>query len=218
VSVFADAPVLPEERLVIWRALFPIFRGAAWLLAPWRIEGAERIPATGGYILVSNHINWKDPPWLEFALGHAIRFMAKHELFEVPVMGFALRAIGAFPVRRGEADRGALQMALRVLEAGQPVGFFPEGHRSESGALIRAHPGVALIARRSDAPIVPLAVTGTRAARLGRFWRRDIAFRIGEPFRASELGVVGNDAQALADAIMRRIAAELPPEMRGVYG
>ena len=157
-NVFADAPVLPEERLVIWRALFPLFRGAAWLLAPWRIEGAERIPTTGGYILVSNHINWKDPPWLEFALGHAIRFMAKHELFEVPVIGFALRAIGAFPVRRGEADRGALQMALRVLEAGQPVGFFPEGHRSESGALIRGHPGVALIARRSDG-------NQTRAAR-----------------------------------------------------
>ena len=215
--MLVEAPVLPEERLVIWRTLFPLFRAAARFLAPWRIEGADRIPASGGYILVSNHINWKDPPWIEFALGHAIRFMAKSELFEIPVMGFALRAIGAFPVRRGQADRGALQMALRVLEAGRPVGFFPEGHRSENGALIRAHPGIGLIARRSRAPVVPLAVTGTKRARLGRFWRADIVFRIGEPFRTSDLDVAADDTQGLSDEIMRRVAVLLPPEMRGVY-
>ena len=215
--MLVEAPVLPEERLVIWRTLFPLFRAAARFLAPWHIEGADRIPASGGYILVSNHINWKDPPWIEFALGHAIRFMAKSELFEIPVMGFALRAIGAFPVRRGQADRGALQMALRVLEAGLPVGFFPEGHRSENGALIRAHPGIGLIARRSRAPVVPLAVTGTKRARLGRFWRADIVFRIGEPFRTSDLGVAADDTQGLSDEIMRRVAVLLPPEMRGVY-
>ena len=216
-NLFADAPVLPEERLVIWRALFPLFRGAAWLLAPWRIEGAERIPATGGYILVSNHINWKDPPWIEFALGRAIRYMGKRELFETPVIGFALRAIGAFPVRRGEVDRGALQMALAVIAAGQPLGFFPEGHRSESGQLIRGRPGIAYVAQHSGAPIVPLAVSGTRRARLGAFWRRDILFSVGPPFRASDLGATPNDQQAVADAIMRRVAALLPPEQRGVY-
>lgn len=216
-AMFADAPVLPEERLVIWRTLFPLFRAVARFLAPWRLEGAERIPTTGGYILVSNHVNWKDPPWIEFALGHAIRFMGKRELFEVPVIGFALRAIGAFPVRRGEPDRAALRMALRALAAGRPVGFFPEGHRSESGALIRGHAGIALVARAADAPIVPLGVIGTPRARLGRIWRRDILLRVGEPFRVSDLGVDTSDAQAISDAIMRRLAALLPPEMRGFY-
>ena len=216
-SAFAGTPTLPEERLVLWRTLFPLFRALARFLAPWTLEGAERIPERGGYILVSNHINWKDPPWIEFALGHAIRFMAKRELFQIPVMGFALRAIGAFPVRRGEADRAALQMALKVLEAGHPAGFFPEGHRSESGALIRGHPGIALIARRSNAVIVPIAVIGTPRARLGAFWRRDILLRVGEPFHAADLGVQMADAQGLADAIMRRVAEMLPPEMRGVY-
>ena len=185
-------------------------------LAPWRLEGGGNVPRTGGYILVSNHINWKDPPWIEFALSRAIRYMGKRELFEVPVVGYVLRAIGAFPVRRGEADRGALQMALAVVKAGQPLGFFPEGHRSESGQLIRARPGVAYVAQASNAPIVPLAVTGTRGAKLGAFWRRDIVLRVGTPFRASELGIA-NDPQALADAIMRRVAALLPPEQRGVY-
>jgi len=210
-------PVLPEARLWIWRIGFPIVRALAAFLAPWRLEGAENIPRSGGYILVANHINWKDPPWIEFAVGHAIRYMGKRELFETPIVGFLLRAIGAFPVRRGEADRGALQMALAVVAAGQPLGFFPEGHRSESGELIRGRPGVAYVAQRSGAPIIPLAVSGTRRARLGAFWRRDILMRVGEPFRANDLGVAPEDAQAVTDAIMRRLAALLPPEQRGVY-
>jgi len=217
VTVFAGTPVLPEERLWLWRIGFPIVRALAAFLAPWRLEGGENIPRTGGYILVANHINWKDPPWIEFALGHAIRYMGKRELFETPVIGFLLRAIGAFPVRRGEADRGALRMALNVIAAGQPLGFFAEGHRSESGQLIRGHPGVAYVAQRSGAPLVPLAVIGTKRARLGAFWRRDILIRVGEPFRSSDLAVKADDAQAVTDAIMRRVAALMPPEQRGVY-
>ena len=216
-TVFAGMPVLPEERLWVWRIGFPIVRAVAAFLAPWHLEGAEHIPRSGGYILVANHINWKDPPWIEFALGHAIRYMGKRELFETPVVGFLLRAIGAFPVRRGEADRGALRMALNVIAAGQPLGFFAEGHRSESGQLIRGHPGVAYVAQRSNAPIIPLAVSGTRRARLGAFRRRDIVIRIGEPFRAADLAVKADDAQAVTDAIMRRVAALMPPEQRGVY-
>jgi 1-acyl-sn-glycerol-3-phosphate acyltransferase len=143
--------------------------------------------------------------------------MGKRELFETPLIGFLLRGIGAFPVRRGEADRAALRMALNVIAAGQPLGFFAEGHRSESGQLIRGHPGVAYVAQRSGAPIVPLAVSGTRRARLGAFWRRDILIRAGKPFRVADLDVKLGDQQAVADAIMRRVAALLPPEQRGVY-
>ena len=216
-TVFAGTPVLPEEKLWIWRLGFPPVRALAAFLAPWRLEGAENIPRSGGYILVANHINWKDPPWIEFALGRAIRYMGKTELFETPVIGFLLRAIGAFPVRRGEGDRRALQIALAVVAAGQPLGLFVEGHRSESGQLIRGRPGAAYIAHRSGAPIIPLAVSGTRGARLGKFWRRDIIIRVGPPFRASDLEVKSDDQQALVDAIMRRIAVLMPPEQRGVY-
>jgi len=217
VTVFAEAPTLPQERLWLWRLGFPIVRALAGFLCPWRLEGAVNVPPSGAFILVSNHINWKDPPWMEFALGRAIRYMAKRELFEVPVIGYVLRGIGAFPVRRGEADRGALQMALAVLAAGQPLGFFPEGHRSESGQLLRARPGVAYIAQHSTATIIPFAVTGSKQARLGRFWRRDIVFRVGAPFQVNELGLSSDDPQAIADGIMRRVAQMLPPEMRGAY-
>ena len=213
----AGASVLPEERLWLWRIGFPIVRALAAFLVPWRLEGKENIPRSGGYILVANHINWKDPPWIEFALGRAIRYMGKQELFETPVVGFVLREIGAFPVRRGEVDRRALHVALAVLAAGQPLGLFAEGHRSESGQLIRGRPGVAYVAQRSGAPIIPLAVSGTREARLGAFWRRDIVIRVGPPFRASDLDGNPDDPQALADAIMRRVAVLMPPEQRGVY-
>jgi 1-acyl-sn-glycerol-3-phosphate acyltransferase len=217
VTSFAGTPVLPEDRLWLWRLLFPTVRALAAFLAPWRLEGAENIPRSGGYILVANHINWKDPPWIEFATGRAIRYMGKRELFETPVIGYVLRAIGAFPVRRGEVDRGALRIALAVLAAGQPLGFFAEGHRSESGQLIRGRPGVAYVAQRSGAPMIPLAVSGTRRARLGAFWRRDILIRVGPQFHAADLDANLDDQQALADAIMRRVAALLPPEQRGVY-
>jgi 1-acyl-sn-glycerol-3-phosphate acyltransferase len=216
VSALADTPVLPEDRLWLWRIGFPPVRALAGFLCPWKLEGGERIPRTGGYILVANHVNWKDPPWIEFALGHAIRYMGKRELFEVPVIGFVLRGIGAFPVRRGEVDRAALHMAESVIEAGQPLGFFPEGHRSESGALIRGRSGVGHVALRTNAPIILIGVIGTKRARLGAFWRRDILLRVGEPFRARDLGLAG-DAQAVTEAIMRRLAALLPPQMRGIY-
>jgi hypothetical protein len=104
-----------------------------------------------------------------------------------------------------------------VIAAGQPLGFFAEGHRSESGQLIRGHPGVAYIAQRSNAPIIPLAVIGTKRARLGAFWRCDILIRVGEPFRAADLAVNADDPQAVTDSIMRRVAALMPEEQRGVY-
>ena len=151
------------------------------------------------------------------ALGRAIRYMAKRELFAVPVLGFTLRGIGCFPVRRGAADRAALAQALAVLAAGQPLGFFPEGHRSESGRMIRAHTGISYLAQKSGAPIVPVAVMGTRDSRIGRFWRRDILLRVGDPFQVRDLDADAEDAQSMADAIMRRVAALLPASLRGVY-
>ena len=96
---------------------------------PWRLEGKENIPRSGGYILVANHINWKDPPWIEFALGRAIRYMGKQELFDTPVVGFVLREIGAFPVRRGEVDRRALHVALAVSRQASRWTFAKDSQR-----------------------------------------------------------------------------------------
>ncbi len=209
-------PDLPSERLWVWQIGFPPVRALALLLAPIRVEGRENVPARGPFILVSNHISWYDPPAIEFALGLPIRYMAKVELFRVPLIGGILYAIGNFPVRRGEADRGALETALRVLAAGQPLGFFPEGTRSRDGGLRRAKPGVAFLARRSGAPLVPLAIRGTPRAGFPVLPRGRIVVRVGEPFGLADLGAVGDD-QEVAHAIMRRVASLLPYEMRGAY-
>lgn len=210
-------PDSPRDRLWLWRLGFPPVRAVATALFPIRLEGRENVPARGAYILASNHISWLDPPIIEFALGAPIRYMAKRELFAVPLLGFVLLAIGNFPVRRGESDRRALDTALRVLRAGEPLGFFPEGTRSKDGVLRRAKPGIAFLARRSGVPLVPVAVTGTPQARLRLPPGADITVRVGAPFTLEDLDGRTMDDQAVADAVMRRVAALLPSHMRGVY-
>ncbi len=217
-ALFARAPVQPESRLWVWRLLYPPIRLFILLWAILPVEGQDRLPARGPYILVANHINWKDPPVISLALKVSIRWMAKVEVFDWFVVGFLLRGIGCFPVRRGESDRRAIVTALRVLESGQPLGFFPEGHRSETAELLRAKTGIALLASRSGVPLVPCGISGTPTARLRVRRRREVTIRIGEPFYVKDLPEArGRDDQAIADAIMRRIAALLPPEMRGAY-
>ncbi len=209
-------PEWPRERLWAWRLGFPPVRGLVTALLPIHVEGRELLPSRGGYIIAANHVSWLDPPVIEFALGVPIRYMAKRELFAVPLVGFALRAIGNFPVRRGESDRRAIETALRVLEAGQPLGFFPEGTRSKDGGLRRAKPGIAFLVRRSGAPIVPVGVIGTKGAALRVPPRSDVRVRVGHPLAPSDLPAGGD--QAIADAIMQAIAELLPLDMRGAYG
>ncbi len=180
-----------------------------------RLEGREHIPKRGGYIVVANHTDWKDPPVIELSFGICIRFMAKIEAFGIFFVGGLMRGKGCFPVRRGESDRRALTTSLQVLKSGNPLGFFPEGTRSLDGLLRRGHPGIAFLARRSGAPILPVGVTGTRQAKL---LRADITVRVGAPFTVADLELPdGATDQETADAIMRRIAALLPQDMRGQY-
>lgn len=211
-------PTWPQERLWLWRILFPPLRALTALFHPMRVTGRAHLPRTGAYIVVANHIGWLDPPIIEFALGVAVRFMAKEEAFDTPVLGGLMRAKGCFPVRRGAADRRALQTSLRVLAAGRPLGFFPEGTRSRDGILGRAHPGIGFLAARSGAPILPVGIVGTSDRRIFGPNRGHIEVRIGPAVVASELQPPGRrDEQALTDAIMRRVAALLPAEMQGLY-
>lgn len=210
-------PERPVERLWLWRYAFAPVHAVVMALVPIRVEGREHLPLRGGYILAANHISAYDPPAIELALAVPIRYMAKQEVFQMPLVGGFLRALGNFPVRRGEGDREALETALRVLEAGQPLGFFPEGTRSKDGRLRRAKPGIAFLARRSGAPVVPVAISGTPRAGISIPRRGSITVRVGAALTASELGAGARDDQAVADAIMRGVADLLPQHMRGVY-
>ena len=130
----------------------------------------HRIPKTG-VIIASNHLSSADPAMMASAIyPRSPRYMAKVELFQKePIIGYLFALSGAFPVRRGAGDRLALREAERLLEEGAVVGMFPEGHRSETGALIQAHQGTALLALRSGAPVVAVGINGSERLRGG--WR-----------------------------------------------
>ena len=208
-------PTWPQSRLWVWQLFFPPVRFVGRALYRMRLVDGHNVPKHGPYIVVANHCDWKDPPVIELSFGVCIRFMAKIEAFGVFFLGGLMRGKGCFPVRRGEGDRRAVMTSLQVLKSGHPLGFFPEGTRSRDGTMHVAHPGIGFLARRSGAPILPVGLTGTAAARP---LRSQIRVVVGAPFRFADLGLAPDATeQESTDAIMRRVAALLPPEMRGYY-
>lgn len=189
----------------------------------YEVIGRERVPREGGVIVVSNHLNNADPPMVARAVGRPVVFMAKHEMLKLPVVGFLFRAWGAFPVHRGEADLAALRAASEVVRRGEMLMMFPEGTRSRTGGLGKGHPGTALIALRTGAPVLPVAITGTEAIRWPSFFFKPRSVRhvrvvIGEPFQLERGPRVDTAAvNGATDEIMHRIAALLPPPYRGEY-
>lgn len=123
-----------------------------------KIKGRDNIPEDGPVVIMSNHISMLDPPLIGAFLPRKIYFMAKKELFENPVIGWFLKVLGAFPVKRGSGDRKALKKSLRVLRNGKVLGLFPEGTRYPEGELGEPHTGSIMIAIMGKAPIVPVGI------------------------------------------------------------
>lgn len=180
------------------------------------VRGSENIPAEGPVIVASNHTAHMDPPYLSQIMDRQLHMMAKEELFKVPVLGRYIRALAAFPVKRGTADRAALREAVDRLKSGHVLGIFPEGTRSPDGTLGQAEKGFALIARQTGVPIVPVAIVGTnrilpKGAKFAR--RHHVTITVGVPFTAQELlaahpgekdalGVIGGATMAEIAALM----------------
>lgn len=126
----------------------------------WQIIGLENIPP-GGAVLSPNHLSYWDIPVIALAVPRRVHFMAKEELFRVPVFGAVIRSLLAFPVKRGAPDRAAIRYAIEMLQAGDIVLVFPEGTRSKNGKLGEFKPGAALIAVKAGVPTVPAGIIGT---------------------------------------------------------
>lgn len=147
------------------------------LLYRVKAEGLDNLPHSGGVILCANHRSFWDPVLMGCFVNRKVRFMAKEELFKVPVLGTLIRLLGAFPVKRGKGDIESIKTAVMLLNEGNVLGIFPEGTRVRKGGKSDAKAGVALIAVKSGVPIVPMAISGSY-----RFFSR-MKITIGEPFK-----------------------------------
>ncbi len=149
---------------------------AVFLMRAWfglRVRGAEHVPARGPALIVSNHQRILDPPVIGGAARRQIYFLAKAELFRIPMFGSLIRALHARPVRREGSDPGALRTAAQLLGEGKALLVFPEGTRSLNGRLGEGKPGVGMLAVTSGAPVVPVYVSGTlEALPKGSAWPR----------------------------------------------
>ncbi len=229
----AERPVTPiVEGISPWmHALAGATRAGLAGLTRVRIEGAlDEIPRDGPVIVAANHASNLDPVVLGSTLmprmGRRLQWLGKRELFDWPIIGWIARNGGVHAVDRATADIEAYRLAKRILDAGHALFVFPEGTRSPDGALQAARDGVAVLALRTGAPIVPVGIVGSyergpRGQRLPHPGGR-VTIRIGSPFRVDDELPAGTDRKAAkglaTDVIMRRIAALLPERQRGPYG
>jgi 1-acyl-sn-glycerol-3-phosphate acyltransferase len=233
VSDDAGRPATPIDSSITPLISTLTFGGRIFCRAMSRItiEGAvDQIPRDGPLILAANHASNLDAvvlgSWLIPRLGRRIHWLGKKELFDWPIVGWAAANGGVHPVDRGAADVEAFRLAQRILDEGNVLFVFPEGTRSADGSLHEARDGLALLALRTGAPIVPLGIAGSH-----RVWPRGqklphpgghVTVRVGRPFLPGDERPAGTDRRAAkgltTTLIMERIAALLPPSQRGAYG
>jgi 1-acyl-sn-glycerol-3-phosphate acyltransferase len=204
-----------------YRVLYKLVCSYYAIFSRLRVIGRENVPRSGPVIIVANHLAMADPPLLAVCLGRRVNFMAKQQLFRFPGFRWLLRRLGAFPVYRGRLDMASMRWVHGVLKKGGAVVIFPEGMRSRDGKLHPAYRGVAAIAARAKAPVLPVGIIGTE--KLERPWRfglrPEITVRVGEPFILSRDGHKPgrHELAELTTGMMENIARLLPPEYRGKY-
>ncbi len=186
--------------------LKPLFYGFLRL----KVVGRESIPREGGLIVAANHLSYLDPPLVGLSLWpyRKLHYVAKRELFKIPFLGFILRLVNAFPVKRGKPDRIAMERALRLLRKGEAVCIFPEGTRSINGRLQRPELGISLLVLRSGAPVLPIAVINTdKALPRGAIILHPAKIRvyIGQAFHPTREGDPKYLKEEIAKQVMKRI-------------
>ena len=180
----------------------PFINPFFYLYLRGKVSGTEHIPLKGGFVVVSNHGSNFDPPLLSAAVQRPVAYMAKEELFEVPVFKQAIELYGAYPVKRGAVDRTTIKAALAYIEAGWGVGLFISGTRTSDGRVVDPKPGAALIAAKAQVPLLPVCLWGNHlieqkgkklpqstpvTIRIGELIEPPISTKRGELDRVTEL-------------------------------
>lgn len=192
-----------------------IVRTVLELFFAFRLEGRQHEPMSGAVIVVCNHLSDLDPLVVGASLRRRVAFMAKQELFVNPLVRWWVTACGAFPVRRGAPDRQALRTALGILSRGGVLVMFPEGTRGVDRTLRPPEPGAAMLAVRTGATLLPIAILGTdevlpRGAH--RLRRARVQMRIGPPLPVDSAGrppVGARAGREELEALGRRYMAEI---------
>lgn len=222
------APLVTLTRTTgAMRLMAFVFRFLFRAFARVRTSGLDGLPQTGPLIVVANHTTLVDPPfvaaWLQPALGRPLQFLAKEQLF-TPLLSPVLHMYGAILVKAGGSDIEAYRAAVTVLRGGGVVSVFPEGTRSLDGVMIEPRAGIALIAVRTGAPILPIGISGGHrflpsGRTLPAFGTR-LTMRVGRPFTVTLDPTLDRRAatHAATDEIMERIAALVDPDQRGRFG
>ncbi len=195
-------------------------RGLLLLFSRWRVIGRDNVPSRGPLIVVANHFSFIDPPLISASVSRRISFLAKQELFRFLPIKLMISSFGAIPVRRGRSSRYALERCQKLLGRGQTLGIFPENRRSRNGQLQHPQRGVAVLAVRTGAPILPIAIMGSEKVQRARdiFRRPSITVVVGRPFHLEPPDEESAEAlQAQAELVMGRIASLLPESHRGPF-
>lgn len=163
------------------------------------VNGLENVPASGPVIITATHISDLDPPLVAVTSKRPLAFFAKEELFKIPVLGFIISKLNAFPVSRGKSDRAALKKSVEVLEQGNMLLIFPEGTRSKTGELGEFQEGASFIAMKANAQIVPTAITGKYDRKNG------VTITYGKPMDIKTLNDEGVKRKEITEITRERI-------------
>lgn len=212
-------PRYPHVNRTLYRVARMLFRLLANLLVKKiDIQGEENIPKDGPFIIATNHLSFFDSPLVFIAIPRTMYVLAG-EKYQHHIFAPILRIAGAIFVQRGEVDRNAMRQALNVLEDGRCLAIAIEGTRSRTGKLIAAKTGVAYVATRTNAPIIPTVVWGTETIMPAwkRLRRSEAHIHFGKMIRLPEGHARSKELDAYTDDIVTTMASMLPEDYRGVY-
>lgn len=168
-----------------------------------RISGVENIPQKGGFILASNHLSYLDPAVLAIACPRKVNFMAKAELFSIPLFSNLIRVLGAFPVKRNSADISALKEAIKRVNSGSGLLVFPEGARKDGANDLEPQAGVGFLAAKINASVIPAFISGTdvampkgkryiKPAKVSVIFGKEIPIERGMPYKDIAQNIMDN--------------------------
>lgn len=200
---------------IFYRGLYGLLKGIYYGLYNVKVEGKENLPDKSGFIIASNHRSYADPPLIAVTAGRAkFSFVAKEELFRNPFFGWLIRRLGAFPVARGKGDLSVISESVEKISQGRNLVIFPEGTRSKDGKVGRGKTGVALIAAKSGATVVPAGIVFEGKLR----FRSKVTVKYGKPIKPEKIQIGDERNPHELKAVKTKIMEEIKDLVEGSNG